>query len=234
MQPAGRVPAGHGHGCYNAVCERIGYHKCRLIWPQPTANVASHPQFYALSPSRLHERDPVSSEDVDGITRNGSARRRQSGVAILPAALPLEPLGPAAIRLVLPNSAPAGALVALVGINLPVAGTVHFGPTNISIASLDTRTPRTMVVEVPPGSPGAVQIEVAGAERPLRGSQQGSRKARIGASGGGVAGEVAATAAERVVASARTDSGGGKAKHAPPLAKAVVDVVALKLSVALF
>ena len=158
MQPAGRVPAGHGHGCYNAVCERIGYHKCRLIWPQPTANVASHPQFYALSLSRLHERDPVSSEDVDGITRNGSARRRQSGVAIWPAALPL---GPAAIRLVLPNSAPAGALVALVGINLPVAGTVHFGPTNISIASLDTRTPRTMVVEVPPGSPGAVQIEVA-------------------------------------------------------------------------
>ena len=45
---------------------------------------------------------------------------------------------------------------------------------------------------------------------------------------------MAATAAERVVASARIDSGGGKAKHAPPLAKAVVDVVALKLSVALF
>ena len=131
-----------------------------LVWPQPTANVASHPQFYALSPSRLHEREPVSSEDVDGIARNGSARRRQSGVAIWPAALPL---GPAAIRLVLPDSAPAGALVALVGINLPVAGTVHFGPTNISIASLDTRTPRTMVVAVPPGSPGAVQIEVAGA-----------------------------------------------------------------------
>ena len=82
-----------------------------------------------------------------------------------------------------------------------------------------------------PGRRAPFRSRWPGRERPLRGSQQGSRKARIGASGGGVAGEVAATAAERVVASAPTDSGGGRAKHAPPLAKAVVDVVALKLSV---